>query len=631
MPEFKEKPSMKQPKSRRTAMPDVRQRAALLKEKYRQEQMERSETQTADSETEAMEEVERAGAWAVDTLADHAPHPFRERREQFKEKRSGPETEKTPSQPSSIHPTAENGSGRQGLSRSVSSSPDGFNLAASNKSETINDPQTRQFQSRRQYVADKQRRRLTAERQTMPDTSAQMPYPPQQAERHAPYGAAKERRRPRIKDRSKSAVGQKPASAPKVRRSYFKPTAKKFSSLSAPQEQARTLARTKQTAKKAALTVRKAAAVIRRAVTALTAGIAGLFGGAAVLVALIIVIVIAAVASSPFGLFFAAERNAPDTVSVAEAVAQVNIAYNARLEELQSGDYDSIQIHGQAPEWPEVLAVFAAKTAGADDGTDVATLDVDRVDRLKAVFWDMTEITSRVEPIYHPGGEDEEGWTEYILHITITAKTADEMRTAYGFTQYQNDALDALLADRAALVSLAASLTITNADAAEVLQNLPVDLSPERRTVVQNALTLYGKVSYFWGGKSLTMGWNPRWGTLTQVTAAGSPTTGTYRPYGLDCSGFVDWVFYNATGGAYIIGHGGGAHAQHTYCTNIAWTDAQPGDLVFYPEDEHIGIVCGRDENSSLLVIHCASGVNNVVITGTAGFTSVARPDYYRE
>ena len=120
-----------------------------------------------------------------------------------------------------------------------------------------------------------------------------------------------------------------------------------------------------------------------------------------VLVALVVIIIIAAVASSPFGLYFAAERNAPDTVSVAEAVAQVNIAYNAKLEELQAGDYDSIDIQGQTPDWSEVLAVFAAKTAGTDDGVDVASLDADRV-APPAVFWDMTKITSWVETINHP-------------------------------------------------------------------------------------------------------------------------------------------------------------------------------------------------------------------------------------
>ena len=147
--------------------------------------------------------------------------------------------------------------------------------------------------------------------------------------------------------------------------------------------------------------------------------------------------------------------------------------------------------------------------------------------------------------------------------------------------------------------------------------------------MVRTACSLVGKVNYFWGGKSLVIGWDARWGELRQVTAAGSSTTGTYRPYGTDCSGFVDWVFYNATGGGYIIGHGGGATAQHSYCTDISWADAQPGDLVFYPDNSHVGIVGGRDANGELLIIHCASGYNNVVITGKEGFTSIGRPRYY--
>lgn len=225
-----------------------------------------------------------------------------------------------------------------------------------------------------------------------------------------------------------------------------------------------------------------------------------LVGGSVLLVAVIIIIVIGAVASSPFGLFFAQERNAPGTLSVSEAVNEVNIDYNSRLENLQAGEYDDIVIQGQAADWPDVLAVFAVRFAGADDGVDVATLDADRVEKLTAVFWDMTEISSWVETIEHPGSGDSGGWTEYILHIVITAKTSDDMRTVYTFTDYQNSALDELLADRAALSSLAGSLSITNADARAVLDALPEDLSPERRAVVETALTLYGKVTYFGAG-----------------------------------------------------------------------------------------------------------------------------------
>ena len=497
-----------------------------------------------------------------------------------------------------------------------------------------------QFEARRQFVADKQKSKLLSERRGVHSVEEPPAFCDAEWEPVSPsktdtpkYGTFKEKKRFAVNDHSRSKP-EKSLPAPKVKRTSFKTAAKPISAAqkTASQQQIhQTAAQAKKTAKTAVELFKRAARMFRRAAAALISALAGFVGGTVVLVALVVIIIIAAVASSPFGLYFAAERNAPDTVSVAEAVAQVNIAYNTKLEELQTGDYDSIDIQGQAPDWPNVLAVFAAKTAGTDDGVDVATLDADRVARLTAVFWDMTKITSWVETINHPGSGDDDGWTEYILHITITPKTADEMRTIYSFTRYQNEALDELLADRTTLASLASSLTITNADAVQVLQSLPADLSQERKAVVQNALTLYGKVSYFWGGKSLVIGWDSRWGELRQVTAAGSSATGTYRPYGLDCSGLVDWAFYNATGGSYIIGHGGGATMQHAYCADISWSDAQPGDLVFYPDNSHVGIICGRDEDGSLLVIHCASGANNVVITGTSGFISVARPDYFSD
>ena len=188
----------------------------------------------------------------------------------------------------------------------------------------------------------------------------------------------------------------------------------------------------------------------------------------------------------------------------------------------------------------------------------MAALTPDKVELLKNVFWDMCTISSTVETVEHPASGDRDAWTENVLVITITAKTAEEMRTAYSFTEFQNQSLTDLMAEGDALGSLLGDLAITQADAVELLQNLPAGLDPERKAVVETACKLVGKLNYFWGGKSLTIGWNDAWGTLRQVTAAGSSTTGTYRPYGMDCSGFVDWVFYNITGGEYIIGHAEG-------------------------------------------------------------------------
>ena len=378
----------------------------------------------------------------------------------------------------------------------------------------------------------------------------------------------------------------------------------------------------------------QAVQTIGRGIASAASSIVAAGGGAVVLVLLLMVILVAAIVASPFGILFSNESRDAGVVPLSAAVAQVNYEFNERLETLQTADdYDSISVTGQPADWIEVLAVFAVKVAGSNDAdaADVATMDADRIARLKAVFWDMTVIKTEVETINHPGSGDDDGWTERNLYITITAKTAEKMKTAYHFNRNQIAALDELLEQRDLLRELIEDVYSVSGDTAALLRDLPEGLSPEREAVVRTACSLVGKVNYFWGGKSLVIGWDARWGELRQVTAAGSSTTGTYRPYGTDCSGFVDWVFYNATGGGYIIGHGGGATAQHSYCTDISWADAQPGDLVFYPDNSHVGIVGGRDANGELLIIHCASGYNNVVITGKEGFTSIGRPRYYAE
>jgi hypothetical protein len=386
-------------------------------------------------------------------------------------------------------------------------------------------------------------------------------------------------------------------------------------------------------ARAAAAAAKKLAEAAAKAVKELISALASLGGGTALFIVFSIVIVAGAFLASPLGILFTDEQQADNTVPLATAIAEIQGEYHAELERLQNGDFVSVQIVGQAPDWREVVAVFASKTAGAEDGVDVFTLDEERVELLRQVFWDMCEITTATQnvdvPDSDPDDDIDDSHTGIALTITITAKTAEQMRLIYVFTKYQNDALDILLENLGSLNIPMGSLTISQEDAIALLENLPDDLDPARKAVVETAVQLVGRVSYFWGGKSLTLGWDDRWGVPTEVTAAGSGSTGTVRPFGLDCSGFVDWTFYNATNGSYYPGRGGGAATQHSYCTNISWSDAQPGDLVFYPDDSHVGIVGGKDADGNLLIVHCSGGANGVVITGAAGFTSVARPECF--
>ena len=380
------------------------------------------------------------------------------------------------------------------------------------------------------------------------------------------------------------------------------------------------VAAARKRAQKSAKQAAQAAAMFARVLIAAVGG--GIFA-----FLLFLVLALGAVIASPFGIFAAGENDTPGTITPSAAIAQVNEEYTEKLEEIQSsfeGSYSQIETDGTLPDWREVLAVFAVKVAGSDgeDATDVATFDEDRVKRLKTVFWDMVEVWGEVVEV-------EEGELKVkVLILHIESKTVDEMRDFYHFSEYQNTALDALLDELGMFDDMLGDLTITQEDALKLLENLPEGLNPDRKAVIEKALTLVGKVNYFWGGKSNAIGWDSRWGTMQKVTAPGSQTTGTYRPYGLDCSGFVDWVFNNALG--YKPGHGGGAASQHDYCTPVSWADAQPGDLVFYGDDSHVGIVGGRDEDGNLLIIHCSSGSNNVVISGKKGFDSVGRPEAFR-
>ena len=381
--------------------------------------------------------------------------------------------------------------------------------------------------------------------------------------------------------------------------------------------------------------IQRLAAALTKSTTRAASSVVLSAAGGVIIIAVCALMLIAGIAASPFGILFANEPQGDGAIQLNAAVAKINAEYAARLDEIQDGEFEEIIVNGDAPDWREVVAVFACKVAGGKNGLDVATMDEKRISLLRSVFWDMVSLDFEIETVETEDDDpDNIGGiiVKNTLKITIGHKTADDMRSAYNFSKAQNKALDELLSDLTLLKGLMSDLTITQTDAVELLKNLPDDLDEERRAVVKAALALVGKVNYFWGGKSLTLGWDYRWGTTMKVTSEGSESTGTYRPYGLDCSGFVDWAFYNATDGQYYPSDGdGGTLAQLNNCYVISESEALPGDLVFASDIGHVGIVGGRDDNGNLLIIHCTGGrYNNVVITGMGGFFGItARPQWY--
>ena len=411
----------------------------------------------------------------------------------------------------------------------------------------------------------------------------------------------------------------------------------------AAREAAMQMAKRQQMTKVAETATQKTAQAAGRALRSIIAAAQSLLaaiaaGGSTVVAMVLVICLIGLLIVSPFGIFFSGEDSGTG-YTMPEAVSVLNGEFAARIEQIKAENpYDELDMDnaGSAAmisNWRDVLAVYAVRTTTDNASPDeVATLTEEKMEILREIFWDMNAISYHLETV--SGGEDE-GDT-VILRITVTVKDHLQMADEYRFNADQRKLLEELMQPEyqelfAALTGSYQDIELSPDEVAKIMENLPADLSEARREVVLTAYQLLGRVHYFWGGKSLVIGWDSRWGMPMEVTAEGSSTTGTVRPFGLDCSGMVDWVFYNQSGGQYVIGHGGGATAQHSYCTPIAWSDAQPGDLVFYPGDSHVGIVCGFDSGGNIMIIHCASGANNVVVTGKIGFTSIGRPEYFAD
>ena len=136
-----------------------------------------------------------------------------------------------------------------------------------------------------------------------------------------------------------------------------------------------------------------------------------------------------------------------------------------------------------------------------------------------------------------------------------------------------------------------------------------------------------GKVPYFWGGKSAA-GWNDEWNTPKLVTSAGSSSTGTIRPFGLDCSGFTDWTYKTAVG----VSLHAGTYGQWDNSYAIDESELLPGDLGFLMNDggsgwNHVLIFAGYGEDGSRKWVHSEGGIGVHLNTPSyEGRLSLRRP-----
>lgn len=225
---------------------------------------------------------------------------------------------------------------------------------------------------------------------------------------------------------------------------------------------AKAAAHAARAAAKATVTgVKAAVKVTATAIKATIAAVKGLIaaiaaGGWVAVVIILLICLIALIVGSCFGLFFGSESTGTGT-SVTQAVADLNGEYQVRIQEIEAANpHDRQEVTSNdgilSVNWEDVLAVFSAKVTGAEDGSQVASLDDAQVDELRSIMWEMNAIsyTTRTESSsVEVTSTDENGnevtstetVTETILEITITHKTPEEMAQQYSFNDRQNEYL----------------------------------------------------------------------------------------------------------------------------------------------------------------------------------------------
>ena len=215
---------------------------------------------------------------------------------------------------------------------------------------------------------------------------------------------------------------------------------------------------------------------VRRAAQSLLALLGA--GGVVLLLAMVIGAA-AAVIGSPMGILFANESGDPNSIPIAEIVADTNADFGTAINDIVSAhpecsettmEYDYEDGHTWASYWPEVLAVFAVQNNLNNDG-DVVVIDESKKRLIQDTFWAMHEIDAEVEEVTatpEPTEDelDPEPVTEYILHITVSSKSVDALADLYRFTQDQRDILHQLLSEemRPSLLALCGGIAVADGE-----------------------------------------------------------------------------------------------------------------------------------------------------------------------
>ncbi len=180
--------------------------------------------------------------------------------------------------------------------------------------------------------------------------------------------------------------------------------------------------------------------------------------GSVAVIFTIIICIIGLVMGSSFGIFMATEDTGTG-YTLTSVVHTINEEYVAEIEKIKTEvPHDDFEITEETPNWKDILAIYAIKATTDFDGVEVVTVDEQKAELIRNVFWNMTELTyetetyeetEMVEIIDEEGNTTEQEITVLKIHLIISTKnkTAAEAAVEYEFDENQNIQLQELMDD----------------------------------------------------------------------------------------------------------------------------------------------------------------------------------------
>lgn len=208
----------------------------------------------------------------------------------------------------------------------------------------------------------------------------------------------------------------------------------------------------KETAKKTAQGVKVAVKATVSAIKAIIAGTKALVaaivaGGWVAVIVIIVICLVALMCSSIFGIFFSSQKTSANSITMNTVVAECNQEFSDKLQSIQdSNPHDDYVLEGSMASWKDVLTVYTIKQSNGVNQQDVMTIDDNKKNVIKQIFWDMNSLTSEVkdEMVTEQGTNTDEMPKQVqkkVLHIKINTKTLEQMKNDYHFSPAQNKQL----------------------------------------------------------------------------------------------------------------------------------------------------------------------------------------------